>query len=302
ATDQWLRHHLSTHGLADAADDPEWRSLVTRVRQVALAGYDVSTLMDAAIHLRPIDDAHSTAAVIHWRLGVLTDDTTPVRTRGPLASLPPTEGPAIEVARQTGELIRQRWRDLRTALAGTTQALPRAEALGPRPIEPDEASTWLTAATAVTAYRERYGLPDHTDMLGERPPVSRPDARAAWDHARLQTDRYLSRRLRDLDDVELTQLDERMQSIIVAPPVFDPLELEEARRRLDAARRGERIPQSAARRNERHARRCVEALERAARLHAAWQLRAEAASDTRRRIALERRRRSTPRQVLRRAS
>ncbi|MDP8975639.1 MAG: AAA family ATPase [Actinomycetota bacterium] len=155
ATDQCLRHHLSTHGLADAPDDPQWRTLVTRVRHAALAGYDVTTLIDDAIHLRPIDDAHSTAAVIHWRLGVLVGDAAAVRAPGPLASLPPTHGPAIEVARQAGELMRQRWRDLRTALSETTEALPWAEALGRRPTEPDEASAWLTAATAVTAYRER---------------------------------------------------------------------------------------------------------------------------------------------------
>ncbi|MBW3578864.1 MAG: AAA family ATPase [Actinobacteria bacterium] len=303
ATDQLLRQQLSRHGLADAAGGPQWRTLVARVRQAALAGYDVAALVDEAIHLRAMDDADSTAAVIHWRIGVLTDNTTPLRHRGPLASLPPTEGPAIEVARQTGELIRRRWRDLRTALAVTTQALPWAEALGPRPIEPDEASAWLTAATAITAYRERYELPEHTDMLEERPPASRADARAAWDHARLQADRYLSRRLRDLDDDQLTKLDARMAAAIEARPVFDPSELEAARRDLSAIERLSAMPAGTAISDQRRRlRRRVETLEHARLSHADWRRRAHEAAATRRRVELERRQRSTSRRPLHRTA
>lgn len=49
-------------------------------------------------------------------------------------------------------------------------------------------------------------------MLGPRPAASRPDARAAWDHACLQADRYLARRLRDLHKHELADLDTRQQA------------------------------------------------------------------------------------------
>jgi len=62
----------------------------------------------------------------------------------------------MAVARQAGERMRNRWRDLRASLAATTEALRWAPALGSRPAGPGEESAWLTAATAVTAYRERY--------------------------------------------------------------------------------------------------------------------------------------------------
>lgn len=148
ATDHWLRQQLIHHGLAGAAGDPQWRTLVTRVRQAALAGYDLATLLGDAVHLRPIEGADSIAAVLDWRIDVLTNNTERLRTRGPLASLPPTEGPVTDVARQACELIRQRWRDLRAALSHTADTLPFAETLGSRPVEPEEASAWLTAATA----------------------------------------------------------------------------------------------------------------------------------------------------------
>jgi hypothetical protein len=74
-----------------------------------------------------------------------------------------------------------------------------------------EEAAWLTAATAVTAYRERYEGPDHANMLGARPPASGPGARAAWEHACLQADRYLARRLGDLSDNQLAALDARQR-------------------------------------------------------------------------------------------
>jgi hypothetical protein len=208
ATDQWLRHTLTARGLGAAVDDQQWPSLIARVRETALAGHDPDALVQEAIRMRPIGDARSAAAVLHWRLGVLGATPAP-RPRGPLASLPPVAGPAADVARQAGELMQARWRDLRASLAATTEPLPWAPTLGPRPSDPAAQSAWLTAATAVTAYRERYDVPAHTPMLGERPAASRPDARAAWDHACLQADRYLARRLHDLDDQALVELDAR---------------------------------------------------------------------------------------------
>ncbi len=65
-------------------------------------------------------------------------------------------------------------------------------------------------------------------MLGRRPTASRPDARAVWDHACLQADHYLARRLHRLDDEALAELDARQQAILDNPPSFDPSELERA--------------------------------------------------------------------------
>jgi len=222
ATDRWLAEALELRGLSGAIYDAEWPTLVTKIRKHALAGFDVATLIDDAIRMRPIDDAHSTAAVLHWRLGRLAATAPPVQARGPLASLPPTEGPAVEIARQVGELIRRRWRDIRTALIETSGVLPWAKELGARPADPGEASAWLVAATAVTAYRERYDVPEYVTALGPRASSARPDARAAWDHAQFQVDLYLARRLRDLDDQTLEELDRRQRAILESRPEFDP--------------------------------------------------------------------------------
>ncbi|MDP8969745.1 MAG: helicase C-terminal domain-containing protein, partial [Actinomycetota bacterium] len=294
ATDQWLRPTLSARGMAAAAEDPEWPSLVSRVRETALAGHDVAALVDEAVLMRPIEDAHSTAAVLHWRLGVLGSTPAP-RPRGPLASLPPTDGPAMVVARQAGELMRQRWCDLRAALATTSEPPPWAETLGAPPLDPAGESAWLTAATAVTAYRERYEVPQHTPMLGRRPTASRPDAQAAWDHACLQADRYLARRLHHLDDHQLAELDARQQALLDNPPPFDPSELERARKGRDAApgsARG-RILATGDRRGgpATPEQLLVQRLERAAQAHRHWRRAATDAADLRRQIALEQLRR-----------
>lgn len=244
--------------------------------------------------MRPIDDARSSAAVLHWRLGILGSTPAP-RSRGPLASLPPTDGPAIEVARQAGELMRQRWRDLRASLEVATDALPGAEALGPPPYDPADKTAWLTAATAVTAYRERSNVPDYTPMLGERPPASRPDAQAAWDHACMQADRYLARRLHHLNDQELADVDGRQQAIINNPPPFDPAELQQARQALTEAGRdvtGTAVPGAPG--TVRHARLRVERLERAAQTHLDWRRTVTESADLRRQVALEQRRRRRP--------
>ena len=176
ATAQWLRHTLTEQGLADAIHEPQWPALIGRVRETALAGHDVAAFIDEAIRMRPIDDAHSGAAVLHWRLGMLGSTPAP-RARGPLASLPPTDGLAIEVAHQAGELIRRRWRDIRASLGVATDPIPGAQAFGAPPPDPDDRSAWLTATTAVTAYRERFEIPDHTPCSAPVRPAHGPTPR-----------------------------------------------------------------------------------------------------------------------------
>jgi len=284
ATDQWLRATLTAHGLQTALDDPEWPSLLTRAREAALAGHDLAGLVEEAIHMRATGDAHSTAAVLHWRLGTIGATPAP-RPRAPRASLPPTVGPDIDIARQAGDLMQRRLRDLRATLAATTEPLPWARSLGPRPTEPDGEAAWLNAATAVTAYRERYQIPDHTPMLGPRPAPSRPDARAAWERACLQADRYLARRLHDLDDHQLADLDARQQAILDNPPPFDPGDLGRARQSLDGTRVTEHLHPA----SREHL--VVQRLERAAQAHHDWRHAAAAALAIQRQIALEHQRR-----------
>ncbi len=286
ATTQWLHDRLADHGLSELTGEPAWPALIDQIRHAALAGHDTAALLDHALGLRPLDGSHSPAAVLHWRLTTLTDQSTPVRRPGPLTSLPPTDGPAINVARHAGELIRQRWRDLRRQLATTTGPVPGLDELGPRPADPRDAATWLTAATAVAAYRERFTIPDHQPMLGPRPTVSRPDAQAAWDHARRQADRHLARRLRDLDTDQLDTLDRRQQAIIDARPGFDPEQLDAAHRRLDQ-HSGDGDPSTRTRLHHR-----AERLEQQAAAHRRWRTDADRARNLQRQIALETRRRA----------
>jgi hypothetical protein len=120
-------------------------------------------------------------------------------------------------------------------------------------------------------------------MLGARPALSRPEARIAWDYARLEADRYLARRLRDLDDQQLADLDARQQAILDQAPAFDPAELKRARQQL------EETGQQAASTTQAQA--VVQRLERAAQTHRDWRRAANDALDIRRQVALEYQRR-----------
>ncbi len=116
--------------------------------------------------------------------------------------------------------MRHRWRQLRAhLLQGDSPGW--VGPLGSRPDTPDMLDSWLSAATAAAAYRERYELADHTDLIGPRPSVSRPDAQAAYDHARLHIDRHLARTLHHLDDSELDGLARTQQHIHNTMPSFD---------------------------------------------------------------------------------
>jgi conjugative relaxase-like TrwC/TraI family protein len=58
-------------------------------------------------------------------------------------------------------------------------------ALGPRPVDPADHETWLTAARAIDAYRARWGIERASEPLGpDRPLSSLPAARLA-DHVRM---------------------------------------------------------------------------------------------------------------------
>lgn len=123
--------------------------------------------------MRPIGGAQSIAAVLHWRIDQVADTIEPARRPGPLTSLPNIKVPEGVVARQAGELMRQRWRQLRRQLDRTTGPVPWAPDLGARPTNGPGSSTWLTAATAIAAYREGPpGLP--TADPTHRPPTTRP--------------------------------------------------------------------------------------------------------------------------------
>jgi conjugative relaxase-like TrwC/TraI family protein len=282
-TDRWLIDTLADRGLDHARRDGEWGSLLDharrdgewgslldRARQLALQGHDIEELLGRAISMRPIDDAHSIAGVLHWRLGQLAQHTRPTRRPGPLRSLPTVGQPdeQFDLANAAGELIRNRWQQIRANLADHDGPLPLARALGPRPDDPADARSWLTAATAVVAYRERYDLPSHAQLLGERPGPVRPDAQAAYDHALLQVDRHLARAYRQLDVDRRQEMLQQLAASGMTAVEFDPEHLRTAhaegagsRRRWLSAAPQER---SQAKSNHERARARIDALERLA--------------------------------------
>ena len=287
ATDDWLAGWLRTRGLGAATADAQWPTLLNAVRSAALHGHDVEVLLDEAIAMRPIDDAHSVASILHWRLTSITETRQPARSAGPLASLPRTDNTAGEIARRAGELIRQRWQHIRANLATTPTPLPWATELGPRPADPSEQSAWLTAATAVSAYRERFEVPTYQSMIGSRPGEGRPEARAAWHHAQLQADRFLARRLRELHEEQLQALDERQLALLARRPNFDPATIADAvddvDRRLVSTIVGNRAASGSARATDR--------TEELAAEHHRWSARAREAIDLHRQVEVERARR-----------
>jgi conjugative relaxase-like TrwC/TraI family protein len=292
ATDRWLGTRLAEHGLEHAHRDGEWGNLLDRTRQAALQGHDLDPLLDRAITMRPIDDAHSVAGVLHWRLGHLANRMQPAHQPGPLRSLPTLDrdDEHLELAHTAGELIRRRWQQLCHELDHTTGPLPYARVLGARPADPTVARTWLTAATAVTAYRERYDLPDHLQLLGERPGPLRPDAQAAHDHAQLQVDRHLAHPYLRLDPEQLQALQRQLAENPTERPRFDPEQLREAHLAASAARR----TATAAAPSERdrgtavyeRRRATVDALERLASAHQAQRHRQAITADQQRHIGL----------------
>jgi conjugative relaxase-like TrwC/TraI family protein len=290
ATDRWLTNKLAVHGLGHAVRDGEWGSLLDRTRQLALQGHDLDQLIDRAITMRPIDDAHSIAGVLHWRLGQLANQTQPARQPGPLHSLPALDDEHLELAQAAGELIRRRWQQLHAQLADTIGTLPYARVLGARPDDPTHARTWVTAATGVTAYRERYELPDHLQLLGERPGPLRPDAQAAHDHAQLQVDLHLADPYLHLDPEQLQALQRQLAEHPATPPRFDPEQLRDAHLAASAARRTATTaaPSERQRSTADYERRraTVDALERLASTHQSQQHRQTTTADQQRHVSL----------------
>jgi hypothetical protein len=234
-----------------------------------------------------MDGARSAAAVLHWRLGQLAGDTV-VRSGDGLAWIPDSQSPYATVARQAADLIAARWQEIRQT-AKTMDGPPAwAPSLGAMPTDRNDAAHWVEAVTAVRAYREQYAIPDHVPLLGKRPSETRPDAQAAHDLARAATDRLLARHLHNLTPDELADLAARQQAILDARPSFDPFELEEARRALDAADRSARLTPDTARSgaggHRRTASRRVAILEARAAAYVRWRIDADTAKEVMRRI------------------
>jgi hypothetical protein len=289
ATEDWLARLIHRTGRLSTpiTDDPEWSSLVDRVRGLALDGHDAETLVRTAIRMRPFDGALSAAAVLHWRLGQLADESL-VRSGDGLSWIPDSRSPYTTVARQAADLIAARWQEIRQTAKMMDGPPAWAPSLGAMPTDRNDAAHWVEAVTAVWAYREQYAIPDHVPLLGKRPSDTRPDAQAAYDLARAATDRHLVRHLHNLPPDDLADLAARQKAILDGMPSFDPFELEEARRALDAADRVARLTPNAERPgavgHRRAAARRVAILEAQAAAHERWRVYADTAKEAVRQI------------------
>ncbi len=301
ATRQWAADTLARHGI-EATGDPQWPALVAKLRQLALSGHDQQHLL-THVAQAPLGDGHSAAGVLHWRLDDATATAAPVHPRGLSGAIPPGDSEDTVLARQAVEQMGHRWRQLRHQLThGPTPTW--VGPLGPRPAGPDTLrarrgqgeravglDSWLTAATAAAAYRERYDLADHTNLTGPRPAASRPDARAAHDHAQHHIDRHLAVALHLLADDQLDRLEHDQQQILDSMPTFDPQRLDQTHRTRDSLQRQQRAATNPV--DKAHlqsplddAQRDVARLEHLAREHREWRRTAAGATDTLRQIRL----------------
>ncbi len=282
ATRHWAATTLAHHGI-DSTGDPQLPALVAKLRQLALDGHDQQQLLTRAAQA-PLGHVHSAAGVLHWRLNDATTTAAPVQPRGLSSAIPPIDNDDTALARQAVELMRHRWLELRLQLSH--ERTPRwVGTLGPRPASREMLDSWLTAATAAAAYRERYELPDHTGLIGPRPSASRSDARAAHHHAQHEIDRHLARTLHGLNDDQLDRLERNQQHVLDTMPTFDPEQLDQAHRIRDSLKRQKRTaadPTDKAHLQQllEKAHRDVARLEHLAREHSGWRWAAARATDT----------------------
>ncbi len=288
ATRQWAATTLTRRGI-DPTGDPQWPALIARLRQLALEGHDQQQLL-ARVAEAPLDDVQSVAGVLHWRLNDAISAAGPVLPRGLGAAIPPIDNDDTALARRAVGLMRNRWHQLGQQLSHGA-APGWLGILGPRPANRDMADSWRNAATAAAAYRERYELADHTDLIGPRPAPSRPDARAAHHHAQQHIDRHLALALHQLDSDQLDRLEGNQQRIIDTMPTFDPAQLDRAHRIRDNLEWQKRISTDPA--DKAHpqrplddAQRDVARLEHLASEHGQWRRAAAGATDTLRQIRL----------------
>ena len=151
AMDTWLTSWSNRHGLDILTADPAWRMLVCKARELCALGHALPRLLDDATAMRPLDDARSPAAVLHWRLETL-HGFAPERSNDHVLL---GRCPDAAVARQAEHLLAE------------LRAVDVEQRHDP-----------------AAAFRKSYDLPEHVDGLGPEPSLQRPDARAAWINAR----------------------------------------------------------------------------------------------------------------------
>ena len=165
------------HGLVDELTESEtFGSIVATLRRAEAAGHRPERLIDRALKAGPLTDADDPASLLRHRVQQLATRTSPGRGRGTrrrfiAGFIPEASGSMPEdmtrALTELRSLIEQRAQAL--ADDALTEKPPWLKALGPEP-RPDSAARepWGTVLRMVVAYRERYGITDHTP-LGAKP-------------------------------------------------------------------------------------------------------------------------------------
>ncbi|MFC4859248.1 MobF family relaxase [Actinophytocola glycyrrhizae] len=183
--EQWVREALPDHA-DDIVTDNAWPELARVLHEVNDAHHDPIDVLRRRAAQRPLDDdpidpADSVAEVLHWR--ITKHMPTPPSDRDRPDWLPgwvptpphpdediTTPGNLADIAelgtwlRTHVEQIADRTRELGERVAQKPPAW--AADLGPVPDEPITRDLWIRRAGHVTAYRERWQIPDTvTDLL-----------------------------------------------------------------------------------------------------------------------------------------
>jgi conjugative relaxase-like TrwC/TraI family protein len=255
-----LRAAGGEHIAQAAQDDPAWPTLLAMARAAGDAGWDLDTLLTAAVIERDFHDAEGVAKVLTWRVQRIIDESpapTPApdaedNPAGPLAAsrsyrdrTPAGDDPDLVVAAQAAEFLDARVEALGQQL---TEDPPEwtTRVLGPVPEDPTERADWTRRASAIGAYRERYGLrgaatgepgaDQAIQLLGPRPQASRAEAVAAWEYAHVALGEASElTRLRAAGDDELRAAVAAAASTQADRPPYSGVELRAAALALRAA-------------------------------------------------------------------
>lgn len=153
-------------------------------RALEREGHDVREVLRSAVGERDFADANSIAQVLHWRI---TNEVGPVADRGEeyrrqhyAHVVPAGNTPELDYLRKTAEVMDRRVDEL--GARQVQEPEPWAiKHLGPVPDDVLEREEWAERAGQVSAYRERYGVVDDMDAIGNAPGRKAAEQRAEWE-------------------------------------------------------------------------------------------------------------------------
>ena len=167
---------LAEQALGDPACTWLWRSL----REAEMAGLDGGEVLREAVAMRSMTGARHVARVLDSRIrrrlaGVQPQPPGPWAGRVPDLGSPDLNRYLREVAEAMDDRVRRLGEH-----AADTPPLWALRSLGPVPDDAVARADWEQRASAVAAYRERYGYEHPADPIGPEPAKTSPEARAAW--------------------------------------------------------------------------------------------------------------------------